>query len=170
MVSQQRIVLKWIFYGALALLALLLQTSVVAEVRLLGVQFCILPVAAACVAAREGKDNGALYGLCCGVFWTLSSGNYGPIYILSLTAGGALCGVACDLWLRRGLLSSLLLSFCMLLAAEGSVCAFLIATGAIPVVSISQVLLPSCVVSLLFVPLFHVCTAGVAKIGGKYGA
>jgi rod shape-determining protein MreD len=170
MVTQQRIVLKWILYAVLALFALLVQTCVLGSVTLLGAQFCLLPVAAACVAGREGRDNGALFGLCCGVFWAISGVRYGAIYILAMTVAGALCGLCCELWMRRSLVSSLLLSFGMLLLCEGSVCVYLIATGLLPVRAISSTLLPTCVISLLFVPLLHILATAIAKIGGNYGA
>lgn len=170
MVSRQRVMIKWILYAALALLALLLQTSVLGNVRLLGVQFCLLPVAVACVAAREGKDNGAVFGLACGVFWALSGTQYGPVYILALPVAGALVGLACEMWMRRSLASSLLLSFGTVLLAEGSVCVYLIAVGSIPAAAFGRVVLPACLISLLFVPLFHLCAGGTAKLGGNYGA
>lgn len=169
MAIRQHRIFKWALYGLLALLALLLQTSVVGNLTLLGAHFSILPAAVCCTAMREGRDSGAVYGLCCGVLQALSGTSYGAVYILTLTLVGMLSGMACDFWLRRGFLTALLLSFLSVLLVEGAVCLLLIFTEAIPAYALSRELLPTCLISLIFTPLFHLCAGGISRSGGRYG-
>ena len=104
--------LMWALYGVLFLFMTVFQTVTFGRMRLFGVKLSLIPVAAACVARHGGGGSGAIFGLAAG-----AAG--GAIHIVLLALCGAVVGYVCDRYLRRNLLSALLMSLGCLIFCQG---------------------------------------------------
>ena len=100
--------LMWALYGVLFLFMTVFQTVTFGRMRLFGVKLSLIPVAAACIAM-----------LAAGLFWCLAGAAGGAIHIVLLALCGAVVGYACDRYLRRNLLSALLMSLGCLIFCQG---------------------------------------------------
>ena len=103
-------VIMWAVYGLFFLLISLLQTVVFGDLRIGGAKLCLLPVAVVCVAACNGHESGALFGLLAGLFWALSGGQDGPVAMVTFTVCGIFSGWLCDSLFARRFLPSIFLS------------------------------------------------------------
>ena len=83
--------LMWGLYAALVLLVLVLQTVSFGRPRFFGVKLCFVPVLVACVSMHVGSEAGCVFGMACGLVWTLSGADGGAMHIVLL----ALCGWFC---------------------------------------------------------------------------
>ena len=111
--------LMWALYGVLFLFMTGFQTVTFGRMRLFGVKLSLIPVAAACIAMHVGGESGAIFGLAAGLFWCLAGAAGGAIHIVLLALCGAVVGYACDRYLRRNLLSALLMSLGCLIFCQG---------------------------------------------------
>ena len=89
------------------------------RMRLFGVKLSLIPVTAACIAMHVGGESGAIFGLAAGLFWCLAGAAGGAIHIVLLALCGAVVGYVCDRYLRRNLLSALLMSLGCLIFCQG---------------------------------------------------
>ena len=111
--------LMWGLYAALVLLVLVLQTVSFGRPRFFGVKLCFVPVLVACVSMHVGSEAGCVFGMVCGLVWTLSGADGGAMHIVLLALCGAVVGYVCDRYLRRNLLSALLMSLGCLIFCQG---------------------------------------------------
>ena len=121
--------LMWGLYAALVLLILVLQTVSFGRPRFFGVKLCFVPVLVACVSMHVGSEAGCvfgmacglvwtLYGLCCGAVWCFTGASGGAMHIVLLALCGAVAGYLCDRYLVRNLVSALLMSLMCLLFCQ----------------------------------------------------
>ena len=101
--------LMWGLYAALVLLILVLQTVSFGRPRFFGVKLCFVPVLVACVSMHVGSEAGCVFGMVCGLVWTLSGADGGAMHIVLLALCGAVAGYLCDRYLVRNLVSALLM-------------------------------------------------------------
>ena len=111
--------LMWALSGVLFLFMTVFQTVTFGRMRLFGVKLSLIPVTAACIAMHVGGESGAIFGLAAGLFWCLAGAAGGAIHIVLLALCGAVVGYACDRYLRRNLLSALLMSLGCLIFCQG---------------------------------------------------
>lgn len=111
--------LMWALYGVLFLFMTVFQTVTFGRMRLFGVKLSLIPVTAACIAMHVGGESGAIFGLAAGLFWCLAGAAGGAIHIVLLALCGAVVGYVCDRYLRRNLLSALLMSLGCLIFCQG---------------------------------------------------
>lgn len=102
--------LMWTLYGALFILILLLQTSVLGSRRIWGAKLSLLPVAVVCIAMWNGHEAGGLFGLLAGLIWTWSGGNDGSAAIVTFTVCGILAGYLFDSVFARHFLPAVFIS------------------------------------------------------------
>ena len=116
--------LMWALYAALTLLVFVVQTVSFGRPRFFGVKLCFIPVLVACAAMHTGSEAGAIFGMICGLVWTLSGADGGALHIVLLAVCGALAGYLCDRYLVRNLVSALLMSLMSLLICQISLFLF----------------------------------------------
>ncbi|MBQ7566523.1 MAG: hypothetical protein IJT18_05325 [Oscillospiraceae bacterium] len=116
--AKKRTLLMWGVYALLALLALLVQDTLLSRLPVAQVRLCLIPVTVACVAMQVGGESGALFALIVGAVWALSGVPDGGFRLLGLTVGGILSGGLCDTALNRRLSAALLLSAMTLVITE----------------------------------------------------
>lgn len=116
--DKYRNALMWALYGLLFLLVIVIQTVIFGRVRFYGVKLALLPVALACISMHTGAENGALFGLCTGLFWMLTGADLGPACVLLFPVCGAVCGYLCDRYLRRQIMTAFLMSLLALLLCQ----------------------------------------------------
>ena len=102
--------LMWALYAALVLFVLVVQTVSFGRPRFFGVKLCFVPVLVACVSMHVGSEAGCVFGMACGLVWTLSGADGGAMHIVLLALCGAVAGYLCDRYLVRNLVSALLMS------------------------------------------------------------
>lgn len=156
------IVLRWVLYALGAVLALVLQQSVFARLPVLGAAACLMPVAAALVAMREGPEAGGLFGLGLGLLWCLSGVRYGPMYIALLALAGVLVGGLCRDYFRCGVLPALVLALVALAVCEVPVLLLLLYLGKAGFGVFAMELL----ISLIFVFPGYPLVWAISRIGG----
>lgn len=162
--------LKWTLYTLSFLLALLLETVTLGDVRLFGAQLHLIPSLLVCIAVKEGAERGGLFALLCSLFWCLSGADFGSVSIAVLTALAVFSGLACTHWLNNRLLACMLCCLLAQLCSESVLFLFhLIFRGAQPMRYVA-VLLPGVAISTLAAPLLYGLTQAISRIGGKYGS
>ena len=96
--------LMWGLYAALVLLILVLQTVSFGRPRFFGVKLCFVPVLVACVSMHVGSEAGCVFGMVCGLVWTLSGADGGARCTLCFWRsaarwrGTSATGILCGIW------------------------------------------------------------------------
>ncbi len=162
-------ILRWALYALLFLLAMMLQTVVLAR-GIGGFFISCVPVAVACIAMQEGAEGGGAFALAAAVLWCLSGAAYGSAQIVTLTVAGVLCGGLCEVVLTKKLLPAAGLCAMTLLLCDGVCFLLRLYLGGASGADAVSYLLPSLGISLCFLPLFYVPAHFIAKIGRGPGA
>ena len=158
--------LMWGLYAALVLLILVLQTVSFGRPRFFGVKLCFVPVLVACVSMHVGSEAGCVFGMACGLVWTLSGADGGAMHIVLLTICGAVIGYLCDRYLVRQLLSAVLMSLLALVFCQTILFLLQCYLGTIHIGMIAA--LPIQIgLSLLSCPLLYLGAWAIRKVGAK---
>ena len=156
--------LMWALYAVLFLLAVLIQTVILGHPRFLSVKLAILPVVIACVAMHNGAENGAIFGLVCGLFWCFAGADGGALHIPLLCLAGAFTGYLCDRLLARNIISAILMSLLALILCQTVLFLFKLWLGAAFGRDI-LLLLRQLVLSLLACPPIYLAAWAIRKAG-----
>lgn len=148
----------------LYLVALLLQTIVLPQMRLTGITLSVIPICIACVAVREGAERGTFFAIIASLIFCLSGASDGPLYIVLLSLTAALAGAICDNFYTRSFVPALVLSFMGLVLCETVVFLFRVNTTGTDIALWQTVLLPQIMVSLLAFPLFYLGAWAISRI------
>lgn len=98
-----------------ALLALLVESSVLGDRTFFGSKASLLPAYVCCVACREGHEPGGWFALGATLFWAMSGVTGGPVFMFLLPAASILASFVCNTWLTRSLFPAL--AGCLMAAA-----------------------------------------------------
>ena len=128
--DKYRNALMWALYGLLFLLVIVIQTVIFGRVRFYGVKLALLPVALACISMHTGAENGALFGLFCGLFWCFAGADGGALHIPLFCLAGAFTGFLCDRILTRSIVSAMLMSLLALFLCQSVLFFFKLWLGA----------------------------------------
>lgn len=101
-------------YGLMLLVLFLLQNVLLSNIAPLGVRAVFVPVSVVCVGLFEGGVWGAMYGVAAGYFMDMGQSETTVLFMIVLAAAGFFTGLLCRYELRRGLVTALALSFCVL--------------------------------------------------------
>lgn len=156
--------LMWALYAVLFLLAAVIQTVIFGHPRFLSVKMAVLPVAVACVAMHNGAENGALFGLFCGLFWCFAGADGGALHIPTLCLAGAFTGYLCDRLLSRNIVSAILMSLLALLLCQSVLFFFKLWLGAAHGRDV-LLLLRQMFVSLMACPPCYLAAWAIRKAG-----
>ena len=156
--------LMWVLYAALVLLVMVVQTVSFGRARFFGVKLCFVPVLTACVAMHVGSEAGGVFGMACGLVWTLSGADGGAMHIVLLTACGAFAGYLCDRYLVRNLVSAFLMSLMCLLFCQLVLFFFKCMVSSIGIQGLLPVL-AQVGISLLLCPPVYLAAWAIRKAG-----
>ena len=169
MTQRQRNFLRWSLYSAGFLLVLLLSTSVLGNRTFLGTKLSLLPVYAACVACREGHEQGGLFALITAAFWALSGASGGAVFVFLLPLGSMVAGYITSAYVTRSLMPAVGGSLLNLVLCEGAVYVQRLFLGSPMPADASRLVLLQIGFPLLTTPLFWWLTGKIAKAGDRHG-
>ncbi len=144
-------------YGALGLVVLLLQTTLLSGLRLLHVTPVMTVAAVVCVALFEGEVSGGLFGLFLGLALDATvSANTGAS-ALTLMLVGALAGLVSRLFMLPGFFSALVLYFASYAALIGGdlLLRLLVTADLAGFFRVAEFYTTTALVSLFYLPLFY---------------
>lgn len=88
--TQQRVALKWTFYGLLLVVLSVLQDSLLSQIRLFGATTELVPCAIFLISILEGTHSGSVFSLVAGLLYLFSGtapGPYSMVAIVFLSVG-----------------------------------------------------------------------------------
>jgi cell shape-determining protein MreD len=157
--------LMWALYAALFLLTLAVQTVVFGRARYFGgAKLSLIPVLVVCTAMLNGAENGGTFALAAGLLWCLSGADGAGLTLMLLTVCAVLAGWLCDRYLRRSLLSALLMSLGALLVCEGGLFLFKYYLGTVGA-SFLKLLPAQVLLSMLACPPLYGLARAIRKAG-----
>lgn len=157
-------------YALMLVILLLLQNVLLSNIAPLGVRAAFVPVSVVCVGLFEGSVWGAMYGLAAGYFMDMGQSETTVLFMLVLVVCGYFTGLLCRYELRRGLVTALVLSFCVLvICAACQMLPFLVFTetvrpGVVIATGVLQVLWSLPFTFLIYYPCRYI--AGREMMGG----
>ncbi len=166
--QQRKKILKWGLYAVSCVIAMILQDSMLAKVRLLGMgaMLDLTPCLMVLICIIEGAERGGMFVLWCSVFYVLSGTAPGPYCVLFLTVYSMLAALLRENFLRRSFSSNWLCAWIALLAYEMSVFLMGVFQGhTYP--GRYDVFLATAVVGGAIVPLLYPQMGWIGKIGGE---
>ena len=86
---QRRLFAKWVLYGLLVVVALVLQDTLLGRIRLFGATTDLAVCAIILIGMLEGAEQGGAFALCASIFYYLSGSAPGP-YVIALVTGATI--------------------------------------------------------------------------------
>ena len=164
--KQQLGALRWLLYGGICLVGLLMQDVLLYRVNVLGGCTDVVPCLILMVAMMQGAENGGVFALVMSVLYYFSGSSAGFYVIPLLTAVTVFVAIFRQAFLRRGFFALLLCgALGMLLYELGlfGISLFLKLT----VASRAGAALMTALVSLLTVPVAYPLLLAIGKLGGE---
>ena len=163
--KQQLGALRWLLYGGICLVGLLMQDVLLYRVNVLGGCTDVVPCLILMVAMMQGVENGSVFALVMSVLYYFSGSSAGFYVIPLLTAVTVFAAIFRQAFLRRGFFALLLCgALGMLLYELGlfGISLFLKLT----VASRAGAAVMTALVSLLTVPVAYPLLLAIGKLGG----
>lgn len=163
--KQQLGALRWLLYGGICLVGLLMQDVLLYRVNVLGGCTDVVPCLILMVAMMQGVENGSVFALVMSVLYYFSGSSAGFYVIPLVTAVTVFAAIFRQAFLRRGFFALLLCgALGMLLYELGlfGISLFLKLT----VVSRAGAAVMTALVSLLTVPVAYPLLLAIGKLGG----
>ena len=106
--QQRRAATKWLLYSLICVAGLVLQDSMLAQLRLLGGRFELAPALVILICVLEGCENGSVFALFGSMIYVFSGSGQDRYCILYLTVAAVLASAFRQGYLRRGFGSELI--------------------------------------------------------------
>lgn len=158
--------LRWIFFGLLCVLALLVQDVMVYRVDFFGAGTDLVPCVIIMITALQGAETGSIFALAASIVYYFSGSAQGPYVVPLITVIAILAVIFRQACLRQGFFSILLST------ALGMICYELLLFGVgvflrhtVSHWGISAVF--TAVLSLAAVPVGYPIARAISKIGGE---
>lgn len=164
--QQRKKLLKWTLYAISCVIALTLQDSMLARVRLFGGAIDLAPCAMVLICILEGAESGGMFVLCSSVFYVLSGTAPGPYCVVFLTAYSIFAALFRENFLRRSFSSNWLCASMALIAYEMSVFLMGVFQGH-TYLERYEVFLITGLLGAAIVPLLYPQMGWIGKIGGE---
>lgn len=163
--KQQLRALRWLLYGLICLVGLLLQDVLLYRVNILGGCTDVVPCIVIMVAVMQGAESGSVFALLLSLMYYFSGSSAGFYVIPLLTAVAVFAAMFRQAFLRQGFFTLLLCS------AMGMCLHELILFGVnlfmkLTVMDRSGAALMTAVLSLLAVPVLYPVLLAIGKLGG----
>ena len=162
--ERKKQILMWALCALFLLVVLVLQDTVLGRMQPFGAPFCLVPVAALCVAMQQGGEKGSLFCLGAGLLLTLSGTSDGGLWIFFLTLAGGFCGWLCATVFHPRLIPTVvlsLLSFTVILAVISLIHIYL---EGLPFQTVFRIF-RQVASAVPFTPVFHWCAKALGKVG-----
>lgn len=163
--KQQLRALRWLLYGLICLVGLLLQDVLLYRVNILGGCTDVVPCIVIMVAVMQGAESGSVFALLLSLMYYFSGSSAGFYVIPLLTAVAVFAAMFRQAFLRQGF-------FTLLLCSAMGMCLYeLILFGVnlfmkLTVMDRSGAALMTAVLSLLAVPVLYPVLLAIGKLGG----
>ena len=105
---QRKALLKWVLYSLTCVAGLVLQDSMLAQLRLFGGCFDVTPALIILICVLEGSENGSVFALLASMVYVFSGTGQGLYCIVLLTAAAVLAVAFRQSYLRRSAGSDLI--------------------------------------------------------------
>lgn len=100
--KQRKSLLKWLLYSAACVAGLVLQDSMLAQLKVLGGGFALAPALIILICVLEGCENGSVFALLASMVYVFSGTGQGRYCIVFLTLCAVLAAAFRQSYLRRG--------------------------------------------------------------------
>lgn len=163
--KQQLRALRWLLYGLVCLVGLLLQDVLLYRVNILGGCTDVVPCIVIMVAVMQGAESGSVFALLLSLMYYFSGSSAGFYVIPLLTAVAVFAAMFRQAFLRQGF-------FTLLLCSAMGMCLYeLILFGVnlfmkLTVMDRAGAALMTAVLSLLAVPVLYPVLLAIGKLGG----
>lgn len=163
--KQQLRALRWLLYGLICLVGLLLQDVLLYRVNILGGCTDVVPCIVIMVAVMQGAESGSVFALLLSLMYYFSGSSAGFYVIPLLTAVAVFTAIFRQAFLRQGF-------FTLLLCGAMGMCLYeLILFGVnlfmkLTVMDRAGAALMTAVLSLLAVPVLYPVLLTIGKLGG----
>jgi hypothetical protein len=163
--KQQLRALRWLLYGLICLVGLLLQDVLLYRVNILGGCTDVVPCIVIMVAVMQGAESGSVFALLLSLMYYFSGSSAGFYVIPLLTAVAVFAAMFRQAFLRQGF-------FTLLLCSAMGMCLYeLILFGVnlfmkLTVMDRAGAALMTAVLSLLAVPVLYPVLLAIGKLGG----
>lgn len=163
--KQQLRALRWLLYGLICLVGLLLQDVLLYRVNILGGCTDVVPCIVIMVAVMQGAESGSVFALLLSLMYYFSGSSAGFYVIPLLTAVAVFAAMFRQAFLRQGF-------FTLLLCSAMGMCLYeLILFGLnlfmkLTVMDRAGAALMTAVLSLLAVPVLYPVLLAIGKLGG----
>jgi hypothetical protein len=163
--KQQLRALRWLLYGLICLVGLLLQDVLLYRVNILGGCTDVVPCVVIMVAVMQGAESGSVFALLLSLMYYFSGSSAGFYVIPLLTAVAVFAAMFRQAFLRQGF-------FTLLLCSAMGMCLYeLILFGVnlfmkLTVMDRAGAALMTAVLSLLAVPVLYPVLLAIGKLGG----
>ena len=163
--KQQLRALRWLLYGLICLVGLLLQDVLLYRVNILGGCTDVVPCIVIMVAVMQGAESGSVFALLLSLMYYFSGSSAGFYVIPLLTAVAVFAAMFRQAFLRQGV-------FTLLLCSAMGMCLYeLILFGVnlfmkLTVMDRAGAALMTAVLSLLAVPVLYPVLLAIGKLGG----
>lgn len=163
--KQQLRALRWLLYGLICLVGLLLQDVLLYRVNILGGCTDVVPCIVIMVAVMQGAESGSVFALLLSLMYYFSGSSAGFYVIPLLTAVAVFAAMFRQAFLRQGF-------FTLLLCSAMGMCLYeLILFGVnlfmkLTVMDRAGAALMTAVLSLLAVPVLYPVWLAIGKLGG----
>ena len=163
--KQQLRALRWLLYGLICLVGLLLQDVLLYRVNILGGCTDVVPCIVIMVAVMQGAESGSVFALLLSIMYYFSGSSAGFYVIPLLTAVAVFAAMFRQAFLRQGF-------FTLLLCSAMGMCLYeLILFGVnlfmkLTVMDRAGAALMTAVLSLLAVPVLYPVLLAIGKLGG----
>lgn len=104
--KQRRSLLRWTLYALVCVAALILQDSMLAKLRMVGMTVDLAPGAILLICVLAGSEKGGIFTLCASVFYVLSGTAPGAYCVALMTLSGVLAALFRENFLRRSFSST----------------------------------------------------------------
>lgn len=163
---QQLRILRWILYGLLCLVGLVLQDVALCRIRVLGGCTDLLPALVMTVAAVSGAHSGSVFALVAAVAYFFSGSSAGTYVIAVLTAAAVGVSIFRQAFLRRGFWAVMLCLVLGMTAYEMAVFAINLFLK-LTVPARAGAALATAGLSVLCVPVCYPVVLAIGKLGGE---
>lgn len=151
--------LRWAVYGAMFLLAMALQGTILSRLSIFGVKLNLLPACIICVALQEGQERGGVFALCASTVLALAGADFGYLSIAVLTFSAVFCAWLCRALFYHTLPSTALCCLGAWLVNETCIFLLRLLLGSVEPMQYLLVLLPGALLSLVGCPVFYYLVA-----------
>jgi len=155
---------KWICLGAMMFVCVILQTTVLSRMRVLGSSPSLIPFIVAAIALWEGAEDGMLAGLIGGVMLDAIYSGYEGFYVIVLTLLAFLICIMNKFMYWKNYGMSLLDWFIMILFTHFfRYCLYMLLAGDGSIISLLYILPGEVITTLPLTPFLYLITSKIIK-------